>query len=112
MSGDFSTILASSVQGSIQKDRTMGESEEGLQAAARLRESRQRAEKSAGVGSVENQTQQSSGEREGDGRSYGSASRRKKRSSDQEDLSGKIIDQEKGSIDLTGKKGKSLDFFA
>lgn len=115
MSGDFSTILASGVQGSVQSDRVSGASEESLQrseAALRLRESRQRAEKSAGVGSVENQTQQSSGEREGDGHSYeAGASRRRISLSDQKDFSEELTDQEKGAIDLSGNKGNHLDFF-
>ncbi len=114
MSGDFSTIMAAGVQGSVQADRAGGVAEENIRrsdVSARLQESRQRAEKSAGVGSAENETRQSSGERDGDGREYVDGKRKKDLiSSELKEDHKKDQTSVKGSIDLTGHKGKKLDF--
>ncbi len=104
MSNDFSSVLAAGIQGSHQVERKniSEETVRSTDAATRLHESRTRAEKSAGVGTVENESQKTSSERDGDGHLFSSTVSTRENHK---------MDSENGSIDISGEVGTQLDYF-
>ncbi|MDO5581663.1 MAG: hypothetical protein Q4G69_11085 [Planctomycetia bacterium] len=84
-----------------QQTKESGELSQRSRIARQAMESRSRAEKAAGVGSVENEAQKSSSDRQSDGRNFSKK------------LSGPISSSAPvpASIDFSGKLGKNLDLF-
>lgn len=71
--GDFSSLLAAGQAGTVAVERisdTEGESNQRSMVMERLRESRQRAGRASGIGIVENEAQESTPDRDGDGRRW------------------------------------------
>ncbi|MDO4585717.1 MAG: hypothetical protein Q4C95_00305 [Planctomycetia bacterium] len=71
--GEFNTQIAASASGTLMAEKVSRSTEEQSQRSVvldRLQESRERAQKTEGVGTLENETQHSSGNSGGDGRLY------------------------------------------
>ncbi len=101
---DFSNLLVASQAGTVASER-MSESEgtsiyRGV-LVERLGQSRRRAERACGVGTVENQTQESTPDRDGDGRRLPSW--------DTLQNSRCAPEKTQRSMDPTGQTGRQLD---
>ena len=101
---DFSNLLVASQTGTVASER-MSESE-GVSIyrgvlVERLSQSRRRAERACGIGTVENQTQESTPDRDGDGRRL--------RTWDPLPDSRRVPEKTQRSMDPTGQTGQQLD---
>lgn len=103
---EFSNLLVASQAGTVASER-ISESEgtsiyRGV-LVERLSQSRRRAERAGGVGTVENQTQESTPDRDGDGR-------RLRDWDSLQDLSSTVRKTQR-SMDPTGQTGRQLDLW-